>query len=143
MAIGFSSIESHGQGPRPPASLVAILLVGISVLTVSPLCRAQVQAPVVGQNAGMTRSIQGVILSAAGHPVAGAVVLLKDTKTLQVRSYIAQSDGRYRFYGLSTDINYQVRAEANGLTSKTKTVSVFDSHKVVRLNLKLKKKLKS
>jgi carboxypeptidase family protein len=97
----------------------------------------------VGQNAGTTRSIQGVVVNASGQPVAGAVVLLKDTKTLQLRSYLAQSDGRYRFYGLSTDINYQVRAQANGLTSKTKTVSVFDSHKVVKLNLKLKKKLKS
>jgi hypothetical protein len=102
-----------------------------------------VQAPVVGQNAGTTRSIQGLVLSTSGQPIPGAVVLLKDTKTLQVRSYIAQFDGRYRFYGLSTDTNYQVRAEANGLTSKTKTVSVFDSHKIVKLNLKLKKKLNS
>jgi hypothetical protein len=113
------------------------------VLVVSALSQAQVQAPVVGQNAGTTRSIQGVVVNASGQPIPGAIVLLKDTKTLQVRSYIAQSDGRYHFYGLSTDINYQVRAEANGLTSKTKTVSVFDSHKVVKLNLKVKKKLKS
>jgi hypothetical protein len=113
------------------------------VLAWASLCQAQVQAPVVGQNAGTTRSIQGVVVNASGQPIPGAIVLLKDTKTLQVRSYIAQSDGRYRFYGLSTDINYQVRAQANGLTSKTKTVSVFDSHKVVKLNLKVKKKLKS
>ncbi len=118
-------------------------MISIAVLAVSSLCRAQVQAPVVGQNAGTTRSIQGLVVNGSGQPVAGAIVLLKDTKTLQVRSYVAQPDGRYRFYGLSTDINYQVRAEANGLTSKTKTVSVFDSHKVVKLNLKLKKKLKA
>lgn len=73
----------------------------------------------------------------------GAIVLLKDTKTLQVRSYIAQQDGRYHFYGLSTDINYQVRAEHDGTTSKTRTISVFDSHRNVRLNLKLTKKMKS
>ncbi len=79
----------------------------------------------------------------SGQAVSGAFVLLKDTKTLQIRSYIAQSDGHYHFYGLSTDINYELRAESNGLTSKTKLVSVFDSHKVVRLNLKLVKKLKT
>ncbi len=73
----------------------------------------------------------------------GAIVLLKNLKTLQVRSYIAQNDGTYRFYGLSTDINYQLRAEANGVTSKNKTVSVFDSHKVVKLNLKLVKRFKT
>lgn len=81
-------------------------------------------------------------MNRSGAAIPGAVVLLKDTKTLQVRSYLAQRDGRYQFYGLSTDINYQVRAEANGLTSKTKTVSVFDSHKVVKLNLKVVKKMK-
>ena len=72
----------------------------------------------------------------------GAIVLLKDTKTLQVRSYIAQQDGKYHFYGLSTDVNYQLRAEHNGTTSKIKTVSVFDSHRNVHLDLKLIKKMK-
>ena len=103
----------------------------------------QAQPAVVGQDTGTTRSIEGAVLDVRGTPVTGAVVLLKDTKTLQVRSYIAQSAGRYHFYGLSSDINYQLRAEANGLTSKTKTVSVFDSHRLIKLNLKLTKKMKS
>ena len=77
-----------------------------------------------------------------GSVVPKAVVLLKDTKTLQVRSYLAQDDGKYHFYGLSSDINYELRAQANGLTSPIKTVSVFDSHRIVTLDLKLKKKLK-
>ena len=87
--------------------------------------------------------IEGTVLSSAGAPVPGAIVLLKDGKTLQVRSYIAQQDGRYRFYGLSTDVNWELRAEKDGLTSKTKTVSVFDSHPSVQLNLKLVKKMKT
>ncbi len=108
-----------------------------------PLYSRQAMPSVVGQNTGTTRSIEGSVLSKSGQVVSGAVVLLKDTKTLQVRSYIARSDGRYHFYGLSSDINYELRAESNGLTSKTKMVSVFDSHKVVKLNLKLVKKFKS
>jgi hypothetical protein len=82
------------------------------------------------------------VLSASGAPVPGAVVLIKDSKTLQVRSYVAQQDGKYHFYGLSTGSNYQLRSQAEGLTSKTKTVSVFDSHSKVVLNLKLAKKIK-
>ncbi len=136
------SAKSHGKEPLRLASIASILL-GVAALVAASLCQAQVQAPVVGRNAGTTRSIQGLVVSASGQPIPGAVVLLKDTKTLQVRSCIAQSDGGYRFFGLSTDVNYQVRAQANGLTSKTKTVSVFDSHKVVRLNLHVKKKMKS
>jgi hypothetical protein len=90
-----------------------------------------------------SRTIEGTVLSATGAAVPGAVVLIKDSKTLQVRSYVAQQDGKYHFYGLSTGSNYQLRGQAQGLTSKTKTVSVFDSHRKVVLNLKLAKKIRS
>jgi hypothetical protein len=86
-----------------------------------------------------TRSIEGRVLTKVGAPVPGAVVLIKDGKTLQVRSYIAQADGTYHFFGLSSDVNYSLRAENQGATSKDKTVSVFDSHKTVKLDLKLTK----
>jgi hypothetical protein len=104
------------------------------------LCFAQVQAPVTSPGGPTTRSIVGTVVSDSGAPIPGAHVLLKNGKTLQVRSFIAQQDGKYHFYGLSSDINYEVRAQANGMTSKTKNVSVFDSHKVVRVNLKVNRK---
>ena len=113
------------------------------VIPVAGLGQGQVQAPVTGPaGTPITRSIEGTVLDANGSAVPKAVVLLKDTKTLQVRSYLAQNDGKYHFYGLSSDINYELRAQANGLTSPVKIVSVFDSHRIVILNLKLKKKLK-
>jgi Carboxypeptidase regulatory-like domain len=133
---------------------IRAVLIGVSVLVSSGSSWGQAQPPVVGQNSGTTRSTRGIsgattrsiggtVLDAANQPIAGAIVLLKNTKSLQVRSYIAQPDGSYRFYGLSTEINYQLRAQAKGMTSKTKTVSVFDSHKVVKLDLKINRKLKS
>ncbi|HEX3684611.1 MAG TPA: carboxypeptidase-like regulatory domain-containing protein [Bryobacteraceae bacterium] len=119
------------------------LLLAAALSAIAASCAAQVQPPVVGQaGTARTRAIEGTVLSSAGSPVPGAIVLLKDAKTLQVRSYIAQQDGKYHFYGLSTDVNWQLRAEAGGLTSKTKTISVFDSHAKVRLNLKLDKNKK-
>ena len=120
-------------------SVILILLAAFS-LPIYP----QAQPPVVSQSGTQTtRSIEGTVLDAKGSPVSGAIILLKDTKSLQVRSYIAQKDGKYHFFGLSSDINYELRAQANGMTSPEKMVSVFDSRKVVKLNLKLKKKLKS
>ena len=111
--------------------------------TFAPASYSQAQAPVVGQpGTPTTRSIQGTVQDGKGSPVPRAIVLLKDTKTLHVRSYIAKNDGKYHFFGLSTDINYELRAESNGMTSRRKMVSVFDSHRVVKLNLKLKKKMK-
>jgi hypothetical protein len=102
------------------------------------------QAPVVGQQPGSptTRAIEGTVRDSFGAVSSNAVVLLTDTKTLQVRSFIAQKDGKYHFYGLSTDVNYTLRAQANGMTSPVKTVSVFDSHPKVILNLKVNKKIK-
>lgn len=90
-----------------------------------------------------TRVIEGTVTDAHGAPVSGAVVLLKDTKTLQIRSYIANKDGKYQFYGLSTDINYELRAETSQMTSPTKLISVFDSKKVTKLDLKIKQKKKN
>jgi Carboxypeptidase regulatory-like domain len=120
-------------------SVILILLAAVSLL-IYP----QAQPPVVSQSGTQTtRSIEGTVLDGKGAPVPGAIILLKDTKTLQVRSYIAQKDGKYHFFGLSSDINYELRAQANGMTSPNKMVSVFDSRKLVTLNLKLKKKLKS
>jgi carboxypeptidase family protein len=88
------------------------------------------------------RSIEGTVLNKAGAPVAGAAVLLKDTKTLQVRSYITQQDGKYHFYGLSSDINYEVRAQFGDMSSPKKDVSVFDSRSRIMVKLKLKNKRK-
>ena len=120
----------------------AVLLLA-GVIPVSGFGQAPMQAPVAGPaGTPITRSIVGTVLDAHGAAVPNAVVLLKDTKTLQVRSYLAQNDGKYHFYGLSSDVNYELRAQADGITSPVKTVSVFDSHRIVTLNLKLKKKLK-
>jgi hypothetical protein len=88
-----------------------------------------------------TRTIEGRVLSIGGTAVPGAVVLLKDGKSLQVRSYIVQADGQYHFFGLSRDVNYTLRAENQGMTSKSKTVSVFDGHPRVKLDLKLSRKI--
>ncbi len=86
------------------------------------------------------RSVQGVVLDTAENPVQGAIVQLKDTKTLQVRSFITQAKGEYHFAGLSTNVDYELRAEYNGASSPTKNLSVFDSRKKANVNLKLDKK---
>jgi hypothetical protein len=84
------------------------------------------------------RSVQGTVLNASGAAVSGAVVLLKDTKTLQVRSFVTQTDGQYHFYGLNSNNDYQLRAEHAGSSSSTKTLSVFDNRKKAVIDLKLK-----
>ena len=86
------------------------------------------------------RNLQGQVVDPDDKPVAGAVVQLKDTRTLQVRSFITQADGEYRFSGLRADTDYEVKAEYNGMTSDNKRLSNFDSRKIATVNLKLNKK---
>ena len=86
------------------------------------------------------RSVEGVVSNAQGEAVNGAVVQLKNTKTLQIRSFITRDNGAYYFHGLSTDVDYELRAEFNGASSKTKTLSSFDTRKQPVVNLKLEPK---
>jgi hypothetical protein len=91
----------------------------------------------------VSRTIEGSVLDRAGHPVVGAVVLIEDLKSLQIRSYIVQEDGKFHFRGLNSDANYELRARFNGATSKPKTVSVFESKPQVVVNLVLSAKPKT
>jgi Carboxypeptidase regulatory-like domain len=93
-----------------------------------------------GDSGGDTRTVQGVVTSPEDMPVTGAVVQLKNTKTLQIRSFITQQNGSYFFNGLSTDVDYELKAESQGASSPVKTLSSFDSRKQAVLNLKLNKK---
>ena len=94
----------------------------------------------IGQNDDTgTRSVEGVVADAAGKPVAGAVVQLKDTKSLQIRSYRTEADGGYHFAGLSTNIEYELQAKRDDATSGKKTLTVFNTQKAATVNLKLNK----
>jgi len=86
------------------------------------------------------RTVQGTVTDAAGNQVDGAIVQIKNTKTLQIRSFVTQQRGAYYFHGLSPDVDYEIRADYQGASSPTKTMSSFDSRKEVAINLKLEKK---
>jgi hypothetical protein len=86
-----------------------------------------------------TRSVQGIVSSAASKSVTGSVVQLKDTKTLQIRSYVTHDDGAYHFAGLSTNVDYELKAETPaGQSSGTKRLSNFDGRKAATVNLPVK-----
>src|SRR5215467_4136264 len=84
------------------------------------------------------RSVQGTVTDGKDNPVSGAVVYIKNSKTLQIRSFITKDQGTYYFHSLSPDVDYELHAESNGVTSGNKTLSSFDSRKQAIINLKLK-----
>jgi F0F1-type ATP synthase membrane subunit c/vacuolar-type H+-ATPase subunit K len=94
----------------------------------------------LAQKNSTTRSVQGVVSNSDDSAVTGAVVQIKNMKTLQVRSFITLEDGTYRFFELSPDVDYELKADFQGASSGPKTLSSFDSRKKAVINLKLNKK---
>jgi hypothetical protein len=88
------------------------------------------------------RTVRGVVLDKAENPVASAVVYLKNVRTLAVKTYISDRSGEYRFSGLDPNVDYEVHAESENMTSNTRTVSSFDSRKDIVISLKLDKEKK-
>ena len=86
------------------------------------------------------RSIQGLVTDAQENPIAKAVVQLKNPRNLQVKSFYTDENGRYRFFGLDPNQDYELRAEYNGVSAGPRTVSSFDSRKEVNVSLKIEKK---
>ncbi|MGB9610701.1 MAG: carboxypeptidase-like regulatory domain-containing protein [Bryobacteraceae bacterium] len=86
------------------------------------------------------RNVSGVVTLPDGSPAGGAVVQLKNLKTLQVRSYITREDGKYEFQNLSTSIDYELSATYHDLESRKRTLSVFDTRLDAVVNLKLEPK---
>ncbi len=101
------------------------------ILLLATLALAQTQAD------SQVRSLQGQVVNDAEQPLAQAIVYLKNTKTLAVKSYITQKDGMYHFNALSHNVDYEVYAEHQGKKSGTKTLSSFDSRRNPTINHKI------
>ena len=83
------------------------------------------------------RVVQGKVELSSGGMAKGAIVYIKNGKTLEVRTYISTADGSYRFGQLNPDADYTVWAEYQGKKSKERTISSFDTKKVFNIPLKI------
>jgi hypothetical protein len=82
-----------------------------------------------------SRNLSGLVLDKSDRPIQGAVVYLKNTKTLAVKSFFSQQDGAYRFPELPLNIDFEVWAEKEGKKSGQKTMSQFESRANPTINL--------
>jgi hypothetical protein len=113
---------------------LGIALCAGAVVMAAPMLRAQA-APVAEKE--RVKNVSGTVLDKGDKPLGGAVVYLKNTKTLAVKSFISQDNGEFRFNALSPNVDYEVYAEFNGARSSTKSVSSFDSKTNVTMTLKV------
>lgn len=84
------------------------------------------------------RTLTGAVTNQQEKPLPGAIVYLKNSRTMAVKTFIVGQDGSYRFNALSPNVDYEVHAEHNGKKSDAKTLSSFDSRKTAHIYLKIK-----
>jgi hypothetical protein len=83
------------------------------------------------------RTVAGVVSKPDGSPAPRVVVQLKNMKNLQIRSYIANDEGKYQFQSLSTNIDYELTAKYNDMEAPKRVLSVFDTRLDAIVNLQL------
>lgn len=118
--------------------LLAIVVAAVAVSLVPLSAFSAAESAAFKEPQDRTRTLTGRVLNRQDDPLEKAVVYLKNTKSLVVKTYITDPDGTYRFPALSTNVDYEVYAEHNGARSDTKTLSAFDTRKVVNITLRVK-----
>jgi len=117
------------------------LALGTVLALLATLCFGQLMAETWGSAGSdktpQLRSLEGLVTNNGDTPLNDAIVYLKNTKTLAVKTFITEKDGGYRFNALSPNVDYEVYAEFQGKKSGTKTLSSFDSRTAARINLKI------
>ncbi len=117
------------------------------VIVVACACSAQLTIPMGGSPPSDTnrkapratsRTLTGTVTDkSTDKPIPEAIVYLKNTKTLAMKTYITQNDGSYRFPEVSNNTDYEVYAQKSGHKSSTKTLSQFDDRPTAAINLQI------
>jgi hypothetical protein len=123
----------------------------VFLLALASLAPAQHENPSPGDNSNVilennrtkpeketnTRTIDGTVKDASDNPLPEAIVQLKNTKTSSVVDYVTKDDGKYVFSDLPMDVNFELLAKHDDITTPVKKVSIYDTRKHVILNFQV------
>lgn len=118
---------------RPILSLVALIALASIVLPVLPAQNNK-------QKESELRTVRGTVVDKEETPVDTGVVYLKNVHSQDIITHLSGSDGTFRFSGLDINVDYEIHAEKDGMTSATRSISNFDTRKEFVLTLKLDRK---
>jgi len=118
---------------------IVLVMVALATLVTAGVAQLAVldTSMVADKNQDQGRNVTGQVMTKGEAPLPDAVVYLKNTKTLTIKSFITEKDGGYRFHGLSPNIDYEIYADYQGQKSQTKTISSFDNRNNITLNIKI------
>jgi hypothetical protein len=113
---------------------VALVFSSVCAFTIMPTAFT---VPAAAQQRGpVQRVVQGKVTDHENAPIKGAVVYLKDGRS--VKSFIANDQGEYRFGQLAQNTDYEIWAEHDSQKSDVKTISSFDNKNQFYIDLKMK-----
>jgi hypothetical protein len=114
-----------------------ISLLGLALLLV-PVVPGCIVPAVAQQRAPVQRTVDGTVFSKSDATLSGAIVYLKDTKSMAVRTFIADSAGHFHFGQLAQNTDYELwAADSSGGRSKSKSISSFDSKNDYNFTLRI------
>jgi hypothetical protein len=121
------------------------LLAALAIATIVAVgAAAQINLPLNGtgpptakKTKPTSKMLTGTVVDKADQPIANAVVYLKNTKSLAVKSFFTQQDGSYRFPQLPLNTDFEIYAEKDGKKSSTKQISQFDDRYSPTINLQI------
>ncbi|HLJ89162.1 MAG TPA: carboxypeptidase-like regulatory domain-containing protein [Candidatus Angelobacter sp.] len=119
---------------------ISVTLLSCAILNPTPVVQARSVSfePAWFGGVSEPRVLTGHVRTGNDEPLPKAVVYLKNTKTLVIKTYITDADGSYRFPALSSNDDYEVYAEFQGTRSDTKTLSAFDNRKQLTVTLRIR-----
>jgi hypothetical protein len=87
------------------------------------------------------RDLKGIAKDEGGQTLDGVIVQLKDLKSGKIVDFRTHEDGRYLFYDLNMDQNYEVRVMKEGFENPPmKKLTKYDTRKPAILDFELQRK---
>jgi len=120
--------------------VVRFLVLGILACAIAISALVQEQTKEQKRAEAQLRVLHGSVIDKAENPIPSSVVYLKNVKSQAVKTYIADESGNYRFSGLDPNVDYEIHAEHDDLSSPVRTISSFDSRRDIEVTLKLSRK---
>ena len=113
-------------------SRIGFVLAGLILATVA-----------FGQKPGkgtQLRTVQGIVVDKDENGIASAIVYLEDLSSKTIKSHITDRDGHFTYSGLDPNVDYELHAEHEDMTSSTHRISSFDTRREVNIELKIDRK---